>query len=185
MADPVSSYQPIAKVALSARIWDSLETAILSEAAIAMTLPQSEIDSRLDYARGLSGYETQRKWYSTRAGELKKRAQLIDLIIIGIGAVIAAVPSLISETYVARVVSVLGIAIAVLQGGQRIYRSGETWPEYRQASENMKREMRLFAYGSGIYDTDIEGGETALYRTARSDHRRRAGRVFRNGRQFA
>lgn len=121
-----------------------------------MSKSQSEIDDRLAYARSLSTYENQRRWYATRSAELKKRAQLVDLIIIGTGALIAAVPSLVAEGYVPRVVSALGIIIAVLQGAQRIYRSGETWPQYREAAETMKREMRLFAYGTGVYDCDLE-----------------------------
>lgn len=114
-----------------------------------MTLPQSDIVSRTDDVRGSSEYEIQRKWYSTRAGQLKKRAQMVDLVIIGTGTLIADAP-------VARVVSVQGIAVAVLQGGQRIYCSGEAWPEYRQGAQEMKREMRLAAYGSGIYATDTD-----------------------------
>lgn len=121
-----------------------------------MSLTQSEIEDRLAYAKGLSTYESQRRWYSDRAGELKKRAQLVDLVIIGLGAFIAAVPSLVADGYVPRVVSALGIIIAVLQGGQRIYRSGEIWPQYREAAETMKREMRLFAYGTGVYDSTAE-----------------------------
>lgn len=125
-----------------------------------MSLPQSEIDERLSYAKGLTDYEKQRAWYSERATALKRQAQLVDLTIIGIGALIAAVPSLIAEGYVPRVVSALGILIAVLQGGQRIYRSGEIWPQYREAAEAMKREMRLFAHGTGAYAGDAEAAKS-------------------------
>jgi len=127
-----------------------------------MPLETDQIDARLAYARGLDTYEEQRRWYSRRAGQLKQRAQVVDLIVIGTGAMIAALPALIPEAQVPRVVSVLGILVAVLQAGQKIYRSAEIWPEYREASEAMKREMRLFAYGTGAYDCDLDAA-TALY----------------------
>ena len=81
------------------------------------------------YARSLTKYETQRDWYSRRASELKKRAQLADLCIIGIGALTAAVPSLIAEGYAPRLLSVPRMPIAVLQGRHPTSRGAEPWPD--------------------------------------------------------
>jgi hypothetical protein len=43
------------------------------------------------------------------------------------------------------------VAIAVLTGVQRIWRHDETWAAYRRASEQMKREYRLYLNGAGPY----------------------------------
>ena len=60
------------------------------------------------------------------------------------------------------VLAALGIAIVVAQGMQRVYRYSEIWPEYRLASERMKREWRLFINGAASYDSGDEAAQ-ALY----------------------
>jgi Protein of unknown function (DUF4231) len=49
------------------------------------------------------------------------------------------------------VTAALGVAIAVLTGVQRIWKYDETWVAYRRASEQMKREYRLYINGAGSY----------------------------------
>jgi hypothetical protein len=41
--------------------------------------------------------------------------------------------------------------VTLSEGWQRIARYGETWIAYRNASERMKRERRLYANGAGAY----------------------------------
>jgi hypothetical protein len=41
--------------------------------------------------------------------------------------------------------------VTLSEGWQRIARYGETWVAYRNASERMKRERRLYANGAGAY----------------------------------
>ena len=48
-------------------------------------------------------------------------------------------------------VSVLGATVVVSQGAQRVFRFSDTWPEYRRASERMKREWRHFINQIGHY----------------------------------
>ena len=116
-------------------------------------MPLSPADSaaRQDFAKGLAEYEEQRRWYSRRAGELKSRAQKVDLSIIAAGALVAGIPALFGDGRLGFLIAALGIFIAVMQGAQRIFRSGEIWPQYRQASEMMKSEARLFTQGVGAY----------------------------------
>ncbi|MEM8978706.1 MAG: DUF4231 domain-containing protein [Pseudomonadota bacterium] len=122
-----------------------------------MSLTAEQIGARESYAGTLTRYAEQQAWYSTRADQLKKRAQWTDLAVIGLGALVAALPGTMSASGVGWfLVSALGVAIAILQGGQRVFRSGEIWPTYRQAAEAMRREHRLFVYGAPGYPEDFE-----------------------------
>ena len=126
-----------------------------------MTLSPEQAADRQAFAASLADYEDQRKWYSRRAGELKVRAQRIDIAIIAGGAIVAALPAAAKlESGLGIAVSALGVAIAVLQGAQRIFGYSEIWPEYRRASERMKREARLFTNGAGPYGAAEEDART-------------------------
>ncbi len=121
--------------------------------------------ARLAYVETLTEFNEQRRWYSKRAGELKTSAQRLDLIVIALGALIAAIPILKFggvPTFPDIIVSFFGAAVAIAQGAQRIYRFTETWPEYRLASERMKREHRLFTNAAPPYDGDDDAAEKTL-----------------------
>jgi hypothetical protein len=53
--------------------------------------------------------------------------------------------------WVPPVIAGFGALVALSEGWQRIARYGETWIAYRNASERMKRERRLYANGAGAY----------------------------------
>ena len=126
-----------------------------------MALSPEQTADRQAFVECLTDYEGQRQWYSRRAGELKVRAQRIDIAIIAGGAMVAALPAAAKlESGLGIVVAALGVAIAVLQGAQRIFGYSETWPEYRRASERMKREARLFINGAGPYAVAEEDART-------------------------
>jgi hypothetical protein len=113
---------------------------------------------RLAYAQSLTEFEDQRAWYSKQSADAKGRAQRIDIVIILLGALVVGVPALKSfyePTWIDLAVSLLGGAIVVGQGVQRIFRFGEAWPDYRRASERMKSEQRKFINAVPPYD----GGE--------------------------
>jgi hypothetical protein len=113
--------------------------------------------TRSTYVKTLAEFNDQRAWYSKRAGNLKKKAQCLDLLVIALGALIAAIPTLKAQgapTIPDITVSFLGAAVAIAQGAQRIFRYSETWPEYRLASERMKRENRLFLNTAPPYDLE-------------------------------
>ncbi|MEM7640928.1 MAG: DUF4231 domain-containing protein [Pseudomonadota bacterium] len=113
-------------------------------------------EARRAFIDGPDGYASERQWYSKRASELKSRAQRSDIAIIVAGAFVAALPAAGGPQWMVFIVSALGIAIIVLKGTARVLRDGEVWPEYRLASEMMKREARFYVNVAGAYDTDDE-----------------------------
>jgi hypothetical protein len=52
--------------------------------------------------------------------------------------------------------------VALAQGVQRIWKYDELWPEYRKASERMKREWRLYVNGAGAYRELTDENEAFL-----------------------
>lgn len=119
------------------------------------TPPDDRRQARMDFAATLTEFNEQRTWYSRKSGFFKERSQRIDMAIICLGAMIAVVPMLKTGTTVhwtAIAASVLGGLVVVCQGLQRVFRYGEIWPEYRLASERMKREWRMFVNGADPYD---------------------------------
>ncbi len=128
--------------------------------------------ARIDFAETLGEFNDQRTWYSRKSGDFKKRSQRIDMAIICFGALIAILPILktgVTPHWTAIAASVLGGLVVVGQGLQRIFRYGEIWPEYRLASERMKREWRMFVNGAEPYDCADE--QARLRYVPREDHR--------------
>jgi len=116
---------------------------------------QSVRAERIKYAESLEEFNDQLNWYDKKASLFKTKAQYIDLLIIACGALVAAIPVLKPNGelhWTEIMVSFLGAAVVLGQGAQRVFRYGETWPEYRLASERMKREWRLFINQQGSYD---------------------------------
>ena len=131
----------------------------------AATQPEAtERENRIAFAANLREFADQREWYSARARSYKKNAQRIDVAIIVFGATVAALPVVKPFGPVAAdiLIALLGVAIVVVQGIQRVYRYSEIWPEYRFASERMKREWRLFINAAEPYATD-EADARTLY----------------------
>ncbi len=108
----------------------------------------------MTFAHALPEFDDQQDWYDAKASLFKFRAQSIDMLIISFGAIIAVLPILkpgVTAHWTVIVASFLGALVAIFQGFQRIFRYGETWPQYRLASERMKREWRLFVNGAEPY----------------------------------
>ena len=107
------------------------------------------------FAETLAEFNEQRSWYSRKAGTFKERAQRIDMAIIGAGVLVAVLPVLKpagATHWTAIAASILGGAIVIFQGLHRVFRYSDIWPEYRKASERMKREWRMFVNGAEPYD---------------------------------
>ena len=118
---------------------------------------QDRRQARVEFAETLAEFNEQRSWYSSKAGRFKQRSQRIDMLIIGCGALITFIPVLkpgAAPHWTMIATSLLGGFVVMLQGFQRIFRYVEIWPEYRLASERMKREWRLFVNGAEAYDCD-------------------------------
>jgi hypothetical protein len=93
----------------------------------------------------------QRRWYSERGSTYKQRTQVLGLLVIGAGALTSFVQVFAARPWVPVVTAALGAVVVLLEGWQRIARYGETWTAYRTASEQMKREQRLYVNGAGAY----------------------------------
>lgn len=123
--------------------------------------------AREQYADQLKEFNSQKSWYSGRAGQFKSRAQRLDLLIIAAGALVTALPAAgkvlgtTAELVVDFALIALGVTIVVSQGIQRVFRYAEVWPEYRLASERMKREWRLFINSAPPYNSDEDTARTS------------------------
>jgi ABC-type multidrug transport system fused ATPase/permease subunit len=99
----------------------------------------------------------QDQWYSNKASRNKAWHQWLGFIVIAAGAGTSLVqiwaPSS-PETHVHWVTiltAALGAIVVLAKGIERIWNFDDTWAAYRQASEAMKREQRLFINGAGPY----------------------------------
>jgi hypothetical protein len=110
----------------------------------------SDREARADryFEQDLKG---QREWYGKRASAYKNWAQLLGLVVIAAGGATSFFQVFTPATWVPPVTAGLGALVTLSEGWQRIARYGETWIAYRNASERMKRERRLYANGAGAY----------------------------------
>lgn len=99
--------------------------------------------------------QNQRDWYSKKASAHKGWSQRFSFTVILVGALITFLQVLQSPAaapwLIPTVTAALGAVVAVLTGVQRIWKYDESWPAYRKASEQMKREYRLYINGAGAY----------------------------------
>ena len=86
-----------------------------------------------------------------RASTYKNWTQLLGLVVIAAGAATSFFQVFTPATWVPAVTAGLGALVTLSEAWQRIARYGETWVAYRNASERMKRERRLYANGAGAY----------------------------------
>jgi hypothetical protein len=126
---------------------------------IANQAPPNAADERLAsrIARADRYFEkhlrNQRGWYSEKASDYKTWSERLGLAVIACGALVTFAQAFAAAApmVVPAVTAALGVAIAVLTGGQRIWKYDENWVAYRRASEQMKREYRLYINGAGAY----------------------------------
>ncbi len=131
----------------------SPETAVSSEASA--TLPPLAHIAKAELKRKTEEYlkarwEDQFEYYSSKASANKKIYQRIRLMVALIGFLIpvtVTLPNLIPSV----IPAVLGVAVSFLTAWETIYRYGDNWRSFRQASEELKRERVYFESGSGSY----------------------------------
>ena len=111
----------------------------------------------------------QREWYSRKAAAHRKWAQGLSFIVILAGALTGFVqvfqgrdkaPDALEWPVI--VTGLLALSVVVAEGLARIGRFQESWFGYRKASEQMKREYRLYINGAGGYEQIPD--EEAAYR---------------------
>jgi hypothetical protein len=103
----------------------------------------------------------QRQWYSEKASAHKDWSQRLGLAVIVCGALVtfAQVFAGTLPLVIPAVTAALGAAVALLAGIQRIWKFDESWISYRRASEQMKREHRLYINNAGPYRTAADEEE--------------------------
>jgi len=102
------------------------------------------------------------EWYSEKAGIQKRRHLFFAITVIVLGAVITVLQLFDKARWLPWVTAGLGALVAVLRAVDTLLRPGETWQGYRKASENMKREYRLYLNNTDVYSGAPD--EDAAYR---------------------
>ena len=122
--------------------------------------PANAREARADqyFERDLKG---QRDWYSKRGSAYKTRSQSLAFLVIAAGSITTFVQVFGEAPWVSIITAGLGALVVLAEGWQRIARYSETWAGYRNASERMKREKRLFVNGAGSY-RNLEDDEAYL-----------------------
>ena len=112
----------------------------------------------------------QERWYSKKASLNKAWHQWLGFIIIAAGAgtsffqIWAPSTPGTSVHWVTILTAALGAIVVLAKGIERIWNFDETWAAYRQASEALKREQRLFINGAGPYvDTPEDEAAYVLF----------------------
>ncbi len=112
----------------------------------------------------------QEQWYSKKASRNKAWHQWLGFIVIAAGAgtslvqIWAPAPPDTPVHWVTILTAVLGAIVVLAKGIERIWNFDDTWAAYRQASETMKREQRLFINGAGPYvDTPEDEAAYVLF----------------------
>ena len=99
-------------------------------------------------------FDPQRKYYSENSTKYQRNYKVIRIIQIILAASLPfAIAYITADTVWLKIgTGLIGVAIAVLQGIQTLYKWQEKGIEYRKASESMKHEKWLFQAQSGVYD---------------------------------
>ena len=98
--------------------------------------------------------EEQLQWYSKNASKNKAWSRRLGAAILAAGAMTTAVQIAEPSTTVQIISAILGLIIVLSEGLERLCGFGDCWLGYRKASEEMRREYRLYINNSGGYDTD-------------------------------
>jgi Protein of unknown function (DUF4231) len=102
----------------------------------------------------------QRDWYTTKAGIQKRRHLFFAISVIVFGALISCLQAVEAAAWVRYLTAALGALVSVFRAVDTLLHPGETWQGYRKASENMKREYRLYINNADVY-ADASDEETA------------------------
>lgn len=95
--------------------------------------------------------KAQDEWYSTKADMQKQRHLFFAISVIVLGAIVSLLQIIETADWIKYLTATLGVTISVLRALDSLLRPGETWQAYRKASENMKRELRLYINNADDY----------------------------------
>jgi len=106
--------------------------------------------------------EGQRDWYSNKAGRQKYLHLGFAIAVIVLGALISCLQVVDAPHWVPGLTALMGAAVTIIRAIDTLIRPGETWLAYRKASENMKREYRLYLNNADVYNEAAD--EESAYR---------------------
>ena len=129
--------------------------------------PEDTQDQRIARARTYldEHLEGQQGWYDRKATRNKLWHMRLGLVIIAAGAATAVVqiwspsPPDSPVHWIAVLTALLGMSVVIAKGVDRLWGFDENWSNYRQASEAMKREMRMYVNRAGPYVSVSDGDE--------------------------
>jgi len=104
--------------------------------------------------------ENQRDWYTAKAGTQKRWHLFFAISVIVLGALISCLQAIEAAAWVRYLTAALGASVSVFRAVDTLLHPGETWQGYRKASENMKREYRLYINNADVY-ADVSDEEAA------------------------
>lgn len=104
--------------------------------------------------------EDQREWYSQKATTHKKLHTGFAISVIVLGAVVSCLQALEAD-WVRYLTAIMGAGITIIRAIDTLMRPAETWQSYRKASENMRREYRMYINGADVYSGTAD--EKAAY----------------------
>jgi hypothetical protein len=106
--------------------------------------------------------KNQREWYSKKASRQKNWHLFFAITVILLGTAISCLQliELADTSLIKNVTAAFGAAVTMLRAVDTLLHPGETWQGYRKASENMKREYRLYVNNADVY-TDAPDEDTA------------------------
>jgi hypothetical protein len=103
----------------------------------------------------------QQNWYDAKASRYKDYAQWLSLTVLIAGGLTGFIQIFAQKgstgdlpAWPAVVTALLALAVVVGEGLGRMGRYRETWASYRKASEQMKREYRLYINNAGDYENE-------------------------------
>ncbi len=110
-----------------------------------------------EYFEAEHNLEYQEEWYSAKAGAYKAWHHWLGLVVLAAGSATSLIQVWAPSSpeaplhWVTIVTAALGVLVVLAKGIERIWDFDGAWTAYRQASEAMKRERRLFVNGAGPY----------------------------------
>lgn len=104
--------------------------------------------------------KNQIEWYSKKSQAAQKKYKISQMVEICLAAAIPLLSSCTASRWqIALLVGVLGCAITVIEGMERLFKWHEIWIEYRTTCELLKYHLNLYQTHTGPYGDDPESYE--------------------------
>lgn len=114
------------------------------------------LDTRLD---------EQIKWYDDKANIAQKRYKCFQIIEIILATCIPLLSGYASHKFIAILVGILGLVIAIIESIVKLNKYHENWIEYRSTCEKLKYHKYLFITNCAPYNDNDETKENLLIKT--------------------